>query len=127
MKTIEIMKRSTFLRHGSRMILKFDLSELKLEYEVDKVIDYFFSIVMKMPRNSILGLVDFRNMNITSKTLNKMIELTGICNPHFTASAFMASDEATNNLSNSIVAHYGKINVKVFGNQFEAINWLSSQ
>lgn len=127
MKRIDIMSRSGFLKHGSKMILKFDLSGLKNADEVGKVADFFSSIALKMPKKSVVGLVDLTGLHVHLSTLNEMIRLTYECNPHFKATAVLALGAATKNLANSVITYYGNINMKVFENQLEAMDWLAGQ
>jgi len=127
MKRIEIMNRSGFIKNGSKMVLKFDLSGLSKADDVHRVVDYFSSIALKMPKKSVLGLVDLTSMLVNMNTLNEMIRLSGQCNPHFKATAIVALDASTKNLAASVREHYGKINLSIFTNQQEAMDWLICQ
>ncbi len=127
MKRIEIIKRAGFFKHDSRMILKFDLSNLKTSQQVSKVVEYFVSIVEQMPKKSILGCVDFRNTMVSPEITEEMIRLAEYCNPHFKATAVVALDISTKNLAKSVINHFGRIKMQVFYDDKKANEWLVSQ
>ncbi|MCK4508601.1 MAG: hypothetical protein KAU27_08675 [Desulfuromonadales bacterium] len=127
LKRAEIMKRASFLRHGEKMILKFDLSELDNAEEVKKVIEYFSSMVTRMPKKSIVGLVDLKGLKVADEVTHEMINLTESCNPYFRATAVIANDDATTSLANAVISHYGKINMPIYIEEEAAKEWLFSQ
>lgn len=126
MKRIEMYNRSSFIMHNSKMILKFDLSKIYEDDDVVKLIDYFYSIVINMPKRSILGFIDFTDLEVTDNTLNEIIKLYDRCNVYFIATSCIASDHDTLKLANSIIAHYGEINLKITANRQEAQEWLTT-
>ena len=104
----EIMKRASFLRDGAKMILKFDLSNLESSEDVERVVAYFRSVVERMPKKSIVGLVDFSGLKVTDEVTQEMIHLTEYCNPYFRATAVVTNDTTTTSLAESVINHFGK-------------------
>lgn len=124
---VEIMKRATFLRDGAKMILKFDLSNLENSEDVEKVIAYFRSMVGRMPKKSIVGLVDFNGLTVSDAVFQEMIKLTEFCNPYFRATAAIANDSSTTSLVESVINHFGKINLPIYQDENKAKEWLFTQ
>ena len=127
LKLTEVMKRASFLRTGTKMILKVDLSNLDSIEDVERVVAYFRSMVEKMPKKSIVGLVDFNGLTVADEVVQEMISLAKFCNPHFRATAVIANDEASINLANTIVNHFGKINMPIYQEEVAAKEWLFAQ
>jgi hypothetical protein len=127
LKRAEIMKRASFLRDGSKMILKFDLSNLESSEDVEKVVAYFRSMVERMPKKSIVGLVDFNGLTVADEVLPEMISLTEFCNPYFRATAVIANNPATTSLVETVIDHFGKINLPIYQEEETAKEWLFTQ
>ena len=123
----EIMKRASFLRNGAKMILKFDLSNLNSSEDVERVVAYFRSMVERMPKKSIVGLVDFRGLTVADEVVHEMISLTEFCNPYFRATAAIAIEPAEISLVESVTNHFGKINMPVYQEETTAKEWLFTQ
>lgn len=127
-KLSEVMKRSGFVKHNAKLILKFDISGLQKDEDVQRVTDYCISIANKMPKNSITGLADFTNLNVTPKIETDIIRLTEQTNHCFTAFAVLVSDTDTKQLANKIInSHCCQVNnIKVFEAIDNAKNWISN-
>jgi len=127
LKIVEVMKRARFLRDGEKMILKFDLSNLNEVEDIERITEYFRSMVMKMPKKSIVGLVDFTDLKIADEVVQEMIQLTEFCNPYFRATAAITNSLATTSLVESVANHFGDINMPIFQAEEPAKEWLFSQ
>ena len=127
LKRVEIMNRASFLRYGAKMILKFDLSNLQEIEDIKRVVEYFRAMVEKMPRKSIVGLVDFNGLKVDDEVTQEMIRLTESCNPYFRATAVIVNDASTNTLAESVITHFGKINLPIYQEEGAAKKWLFSQ
>lgn len=127
LKRVDIMNRASFLRYGAKMILKFDLSNLDEIDDVKRVVEYFGSMVKKMPKKSIVGLVDFNGLQIADQVTQEMILLTESCNPYFRATAVIANDATTVSLAENVISHFGKINLPIYQEEEAAKQWLFSQ
>ena len=127
LKRVEIMSRASFLRDGSKMILKFDLSNLESIEDVKKVVAYFRSMVGRMPKKSIVGLVDFNGLTVADEVLPEMISLTEFCNPYFRATAALANDTPAIALIESVISHFGRINLPIYQDEEAARGWLFTQ
>ena len=127
MKRTDAMKRASFFKHGSEMILKFDLSGLKSTEEVESVVKYFASVVGNMPKRSIVGLVDFSNLVVEDSMAKDMIRLTELSSPHFRATAVIAPSVATKALASAVIDHFGRVNMKIFNSNDQGIEWLVAQ
>ena len=127
LKRLEIMKRATFLRFNAKMILKFDLSHIEDAEDVKRVFEYFRSLVEKMPKKSMVCLVDFVGLEVADEVVPEMISLTEFCNPYFRATAVIANNDATKSLANAVISHFGKINMPIYQEEEPAKEWLFSQ
>ncbi len=127
LKRIEIMNRASFLRFGSKMILKFDLSNLDKVEDVNRVVEYFGAMVKSMPKKSTVGLVDFNGLKVADEVTQEMIRLTESCNPYFRATAVIANDASTVKLAESVINHFGKINLPIYQEEGSAKEWLFTQ
>ena len=121
------MKRASFLRDGEKMILKFDLSNLENSEDVERVATYFRAMVERMPKKSIVGLVDFNGLTVADEVVQEMINLTEFCNPYFRATAAIANEPAALSLLESVKNHFGKINLPVYQEETAAKEWLFTQ
>jgi len=127
LKITEVMKRASFLRTGKKMILKVDLSKLESIEDVERVVTYFRSVVEKMPKKSIVGLVNFVGLKVADEVAQEMIHLAEFCNPYFRATAVIVNNDATEGLANAIINHFGKINIPIYQEEEPAKEWLFSQ
>lgn len=127
LKRVEIMNRASFLRHNTKMILKFDLSNLHEIEDIKRVVEYFRSMVTKMPKKSIVGLVDFTGLRVTDEVVQEMILLTESCNPYFRATGVIAVDDASTGLAKAVINYFGKINIPLYQEEAPAKAWLFSQ
>lgn len=127
LKRVEIMNRASFLRFEAKMILKFDLSNLDAVEDVKRVVEYFRAMVARMPKKSIVGLVDFNGLKVADEVTQEMIRLTESCNPYFRATAVLANDASTISLAESVINHFGKINLPIYQEEETAKQWLFSQ
>ena len=123
----EIMKRATFMKVNEKMILKFDLSSLNSTEDVGRVVNYFLSMVERMPKNSLVGLVDFTGLKVADEVVPEMIRLTESCNPYFRATAVIANEPATIGLAEDVIKHFGKINLPIYQEEETAKQWLFTQ
>ena len=127
LKRLEIMNRACFLRDGAKRILKFDLSNLDEAEDVKRIVEYFRSLVEKMPKKSMVGLVDFVGLEVADEVVPEMISLTEFCSPYFRATAVIANNDATKSLANAVISHYEKINMPIYQTEETAKEWLFSQ
>ena len=127
LKITEIMNRASFFRFEEKMILKFDLSHLDEIEEVKRIVNYFRSLVEKMPKQSMVGLVDFSGLKVTEEVTQEMIRLTEFCNPYFRASAMIANDLESTGLAKAVINHFGKINFPIHPEEESAKKWLFTQ
>ena len=127
LKISEVMKRTKFIHEGNKMILKFDLSNLETKEQVSSVVKHFITIVGKMPKKSMVALVDFTDLSVEDGMEKDLIELTNFCNPNFKASAIIAKNVGTRGLANQIIDHFGRLNMEIFGEESQAVEWLKTK
>ncbi len=113
--------------YGAKMILKFDLSNLDKVEDIKRVVEYFWSMVKSMLKKSIVGLVDYSGLKVADEVTQEMIILTESCNPYFRATAVIAIDAITIKLAESVIKHFGKINLPIYQEEESAREWLFSQ
>jgi hypothetical protein len=126
-KISEVMKRASFHKYEAKMIMKLDLSNLDHPTNVVRVIDYLVGIVKKMPKQSVVGLVDFRGLLVSDEIKQELIRLTEITYPYFRASALMACDAQTRELAATITSRVGGTKLPVYEDEEAAKKWLFAQ
>ena len=123
----EIMDRASFYRSDGKMILKFDLSGLETDEDVQRVVKYFRNLVSRMPKKSLVGLADFSGLKVTEVVTQELIQLAEACSPYFRATATIANDDVTIGLANAVVNHFDKINMPIYQEEDPAKEWLFTQ
>ena len=127
LKSVEVMKRASFIRDGKKMILKFDPSSLESIEDLERVVEYFKSMVEKMPKGSLLAMVDFSGLAFTDEVLQQMIQLSKFCGPYVRASAAVSNDPISTRLANAVINHFENINMPIFQGEGTAREWLFTQ
>jgi len=127
LKITEVMGRAKFIRHEDKMILKFDPSHLERIEDLKRVVEYFKTMVEKMPKGSLLALVDFSGLADEDEVFDQMVKLSKFCGPHVRASAIVAKDPASTRLAKAVINHFAKINMPFFEEEDSAKKWLFSQ
>jgi hypothetical protein len=127
LKRLEIMNRASFLRFKAKIILKFDLSNLEEIESVKSVVEYFKTLVERMPSQSMVGLVDFTGLKVADEVVPEMIRLAEFCNPYFRATAVIAKAPAEISLLEAVINHFGKINMPIYQEEVAAKEWLFAQ
>jgi hypothetical protein len=126
-KTSEVMKRASFHKFETKMIMKLDLSNLDHPTHVAKVVDYLITMVKHMPKQSVVGLVDFRGLQVSDEIKQELIRLAEMTYPYFRASALMASDAQSRELAATITSRIGETKLPVYEDEETAKKWLFSQ
>ena len=87
MKLSEIMKRSTFIRGSSKVIFSINYSDISDVGEMEAIDRYVQSIIQKMPKRSMLLLLDTRKLSVNSAIHGHLREIFVRYGAYFTASA----------------------------------------
>jgi len=127
LKGREVMQRATFLRFNAKMILKFDLSGLDEIEDARRVIEYCRSMVEKMPKKSIVGLVDLTGLKVADEMTHEMIRLMESCGQFVRATAVLADDAESVRLAKAVSTHFGGIDLPIYQEEEAAKEWLFSQ
>jgi len=73
MKINEVLKRAHFLKLNGKVIMKIDFSNLNHPAHVVRVVNYLVTIVEKMPKQSAVGLVDFRGLQVSDEIKQELM------------------------------------------------------
>jgi hypothetical protein len=109
------------------MILKFDLSNLDEIDDARRVIKYCKSMVEKMPKKSIVGLVDLNGLKVADEMTQEMIRLMESCGPYVRATAVLADDVESVRLAKAVSTNFGGIDLPIYQEEEAAKEWLFSQ
>ena len=90
MKLSEIMQRSRFIRGNSKVVFSIDLSGLVASEDVMAVDQYILTIIEKMPKKSMLLLLNVKDLNLNPEIMEKLKGMTVRYNPYFRSSAVVA-------------------------------------
>lgn len=98
MKLSEVMKRSTFIRGNSKVILSVNLSELATSGDVADINRYIGTIIEKMPKRSMLLLLDIRKLCLESDIGEHLKEMIVTYSSYFRSSAVVADQDNERNM-----------------------------
>jgi hypothetical protein len=126
-KVSEVMKRASFHRYEAKMIMKLDLSNLDHPTNVVRVVDYLVGMVKKMPKLSVVGLVDLNGLLASDEIKQELSRLAEITYPYFRASALMACDARSRELAATITSRIGETKLPVYEDEEAAMKWLFAQ
>lgn len=98
MKLSEVMKRSTFIRGNSKVILSINLSDLATSGDIADINRYIGTIIEKMPKRSMLLLLDVRQMYLDSDIGDHLKEMIVTYSSYFRSSAVVADKDNEKNM-----------------------------
>lgn len=126
MNKAELLTRSKFRRHKSKMILSLNFGKLDIN-DAYKVIDYSSRIIERMPKNSIYTLTNVTDSNFDQKLINALTKFTQKNKPHVVAGAVIGAEGLKKFMFNTILRLSGRNNMKIFDREDEALEWLIKQ
>lgn len=125
MKTSEMMSRSKFVKHREKMILTFDFSDLDID-EARQVCAYVKGVISRMPKESVLTLVDVTNVKYDAAFRELSGELAEHNKPYVRAGAVVGVDGWKKLLFWATEKMTGRKNLKLFDDAEQAKDWLVS-
>jgi len=123
MKTSEVMTRAKFFKHRDKMILNFDFSDLNHE-DTKQVCEYVKGVISRMPKNSVLTLVNVTNVKYDSAFRELSNELAQHNKPYVLAGAVIGVDGWKKLVLWATTKFTGRNNLKAFDDLEEAKDWL---
>ena len=90
MKMSEIMKRSTFIRGNSKAIFCVDYSDVATIEDITSINGYIGGIIEKMPKKSMLLLLDVRRLKTDGDTYGELKGMFQRYSLYFKSSAVVA-------------------------------------
>ena len=125
LKLIEITERAKFVRYGDKLVMRYDLSKLESQQDIDKVFNRFIMTVEKMPEKSMLCLLDLRGLGQKMVSGKVMGRTTQRIAPYFKATAILADDETVTDAIKTLRAEL-EVYLPLFKKEEPAIEWLTS-
>ena len=125
LKLIEIIERAKFVRYGDKLVMRYDLSKLESQQDIDKVFNRFIMTVEKMPEKSMLCLLDLRGLGQSRVSGKVMGRTTQRIAPYFKATAILADDEVVIDAIKTLRAEL-EVYLPLFKEEKPAIEWLRS-
>ena len=113
MKINEVLKRAHFLKLNGKVIMKIDFSNLNHPAHVVRVVNYLVTIVEKMPKQSAVGLVDFRGLQVSDEIKQELMRLAKTTYPYFRTGAMIANDAQSRELADVFISCLGTANLPV--------------
>jgi hypothetical protein len=126
MGSLEVMKRSSFIKVDAKMIMKLDLSGLDHPMHVERVVDYLIGIVERMPKQSVVGLVDFRDIVMSEESTQHLFRLVERAAPYFRASAFLENGGDSLKMAETVSKRFDVAKLPVYQDEDLAVQWLFS-
>lgn len=126
MKLSEIMKRARFIRGANKVILSLNFSNIANELDVHEIYNYSLTFVNKMPKNSMVLLLDLKGLKVNSKIETKLYQMTTECSKYFSASAIVV-DNNTEQTIKSIAAKLGLVKMITYADVETASKYLLSK
>ncbi len=102
MKLSEVMKRSTFIRGHSRVIFNINLSGIETLQDLADVNKYIHTIIEKMPKRSMLLLLDVRGLNMTGEITGLLRSMSVDHSAYFRSSAVVADNSNQRNMKDLV-------------------------
>ena len=93
MKMSEIMKRSAFIRGNSKAIFCVDYSDLTTIEDMAGIHNYIGTIIEKMPKKSMLLLLDVRRLKTEGDTFGELKGMFQRYSLYFKSSAVVADKD----------------------------------
>src|SRR5574340_1041824 len=87
MKRIEVMKRASFVKQGSRMVFVCDVSDIEPD-DALRVIQYTEDVIERMPKKSVLAMACLVNVNYSKEMEAHIRHLLDPCAPHVLRGAY---------------------------------------
>jgi hypothetical protein len=125
LRLAEIIARADLLRFEERVVLKYDLSNLKHKEDIAKVFDYFSKTVERMPEKSMYCLLDITGLSESVVSCEEMSRDTAQHSLYFKAAAVVANDDMSGVLVKKVREKL-KIYLPIYKKEQEAIDWLCS-
>jgi hypothetical protein len=125
MKTSEVMSRSRFVKHRDKMILTFDFSGLGLE-DCAQVCDYVKGIISRMPKASVLTLVNVTDVKYDAAFRELSSDLAAHNKPYVLAGAVVGVSGWRKLIFWTATKLAGRNNLQLFDDEASAREWLVS-
>ncbi len=123
MKRIEVMKRASFVKQGSRMVFVCNVSDLEPD-DALRVIRYTEDVIKRMPKKSVLAMACLVNVKYSKEMEGHIQHLLDQCAPHVLRGAYCGiSDRELKDEIECLLRPSGS-NRKTFGGREEALSWL---
>lgn len=125
MKTSEMMSRAKFLKHKEKMILQFNFSGLEIE-EVRQVCTYVKGVISRLPKHSVLTLVDVTDVKYDEKFRELSHDLAEHNKPYVLAGAVVGVSGWRKLLFWTTTKFTGRNNLHLFDDLEKAKDWLAA-
>ena len=102
MKLSEVMKRCSFVRGKSKAIFNVRYCDVAKPADMAAINSYLGSIIEKMPKNSMLLLLDMRRLSLSGDTYTQLKEMFERYSRYFGFSAVVADQDNKSNIQNLI-------------------------
>jgi hypothetical protein len=102
MKLSEIMKRSNFIRGNSKAIFCVNYSDVATIGDMVDIDNYIGTIIEKMPKKSMLLLLDVRRLKADGDTYGQLQEMFERYSSYFKSSAVVADRDNAAGMKNLI-------------------------
>ena len=102
MKLSEVMKRSTFIRGNSKVIFSINYSDVATSGDVADINRYVGTVIEKMPKKSMLLLLDVRKLCVNGDTNEHLKEMFELYSSYFKASAVVVDENNENEIKDLI-------------------------
>jgi hypothetical protein len=113
MKLSEIMRRSTFIRGSSKVIFSINYSDIEALEEMLDIDRYVQTIIQKMPKKSMLLLLDTRKLSVSSAIREHLKEVFVRYGSYFRSSAVVV-DEGNESIIRGLAKELGFTKMAIF-------------
>lgn len=123
MKTSEVMKLATFIKHKGKMLLYYDFSGLDIE-EARRLCEYAKGMITRMPKGTVLTLVNVTEVKFDEAFKELSGDLAQFNKPYVLAGAVVGVEGWRKLLFWATTKLTGRTNLKLFGDIETAKDWL---
>jgi len=125
MHSSEVMNRTKFFKHRGKMIMNFDFSGLELD-DARKVSEYAKGVISRMPKGSVLTLVDVTNVQYDQAFSELSGDLAQHNKPYVLAGGVIGVTGWRKLMFWATSKLTGRNNLKLFDDAEQAKQWLAN-
>lgn len=120
------MERVKIFKHGNKQVLYFDLSDIKSNAELSKVVECAEDAIKAFEHNSVYTITNISRIAFDTKTKEIAADWMAFNKPYVINAAFIGATAIRKIMMNMVFALSNRTNVKLWDDMEQALHWLES-